>query len=240
MAGRYGRSRRSVVLSPMRRVGVVSCSAVLSFGIVNAISTTPSGVGPTAGTAQDVVRGDDEASRSDRAVRWFAGAVVRVDPGPASSPSPEPTKTPDPNVKPEATQRLPEPSGSGKRVVFDITAQQVWLVEKGNEVARTYMVSGSRFDQLPTGTYEVYSVSRHTISWHGTETMEYMVRFHQGERAAIGFHDLPVDTVTGDEVQTLAELGTPLSDGCIRQEEVDAKALWGFAPVGTTVVVVRT
>ncbi|MGH3500547.1 MAG: L,D-transpeptidase, partial [Nocardioidaceae bacterium] len=34
-------------------------------------------------------------------------------------------------------------------------------------------------------------------------------------------------------------LGTPQSDGCIRQWIKDAKALWGFAPVGTTVVVRR-
>jgi lipoprotein-anchoring transpeptidase ErfK/SrfK len=41
-------------------------------------------------------------------------------------------------------------------------------------------------------------------------------------------------------VQALRQLGTPLSDGCIRQAEDDAKALWKFTEVGTTVVVVRT
>jgi lipoprotein-anchoring transpeptidase ErfK/SrfK len=70
--------------------------------------------------------------------------------------------------------------------------------------------------------------------------MEYMVRFHRGTNSNIGFHDIPVKEATGEEVQTLSELGTPLSDGCIRQDEDDAKALYKFAPVGTTVVVVRT
>jgi lipoprotein-anchoring transpeptidase ErfK/SrfK len=70
--------------------------------------------------------------------------------------------------------------------------------------------------------------------------MEYMVRFHRGKNSNIGFHDIPVKTSTGDEVQTLSELGTPLSDGCIRQDVEDAKALYEFAPVGTAVVVVRT
>jgi lipoprotein-anchoring transpeptidase ErfK/SrfK len=41
----------------------------------------------------------------------------------------------------------------------------------------------------------------------------------------------------GEKVQTLDELGTPQSHGCIRQRRVDATALWDFAPVGTTVVV---
>jgi len=38
-------------------------------------------------------------------------------------------------------------------------------------------------------------------------------------------------------VQTRAQLGTPLSHGCIRQAEPDAKAMWRFARLGTKVVV---
>jgi lipoprotein-anchoring transpeptidase ErfK/SrfK len=70
--------------------------------------------------------------------------------------------------------------------------------------------------------------------------MEYMIRFHRGKNSNIGFHDIPVKTSTGEEVQTLSDLGSPLSDGCIRQDVADAKALYEFAPVGTAVVVVRT
>jgi lipoprotein-anchoring transpeptidase ErfK/SrfK len=61
------------------------------------------------------------------------------------------------------------------------------------------------------------------------------VRFAHGENAAIGFHDIPVDE--GEPVQGLDDLGTPLSHGCVRQARPDAKALWRFAPVGSTVVV---
>jgi lipoprotein-anchoring transpeptidase ErfK/SrfK len=39
-------------------------------------------------------------------------------------------------------------------------------------------------------------------------------------------------------VQTAAELGTPTSHGCIRQRRADARAMWDFASLGTTVVVV--
>src|SRR5690606_28987523 len=130
----------------------------------------------------------------------------------------EATFEPAPHVKPQPRHPLPADSGSGKRVVFDITAQQVWLVDDDDEVVRTYPVSGSRYDQLEPGTYEVYSTSRHTTSWKGGETMEYMVRFTEGENAAIGFHDIPLDESTGEPVQALSELGTPLSDGCIRQD----------------------
>jgi lipoprotein-anchoring transpeptidase ErfK/SrfK len=66
--------------------------------------------------------------------------------------------------------------------------------------------------------------------------MRYFVRFAHGDNAAIGFHDIPVDE--GQRVQTVAELGTPQSHGCIRQRRADAVELWEFAPLGTTVVVV--
>jgi lipoprotein-anchoring transpeptidase ErfK/SrfK len=146
----------------------------------------------------------------------------------------------DPDAKPEASAELPADSGDGHRIVFDITGQQVWLVEEDGSVARTYMVSGSRYDQLPEGTYEVFSKSEEAVSWTLEETMQYMVRFHRGENSNIGFHDIPVYKDTGEAAQTLSELGTALSDGCIRQDHEDAKALWDFAPVGTKVVVVRT
>ena len=66
--------------------------------------------------------------------------------------------------------------------------------------------------------------------------MNFFVRFTQGDSgAAIGFHDIPVDA--GLPVQTIAQLGTPLSHGCVRQKREDAVALWKFAPIGTAVVV---
>jgi len=134
---------------------------------------------------------------------------------------------------------LPADSGSGRRVVFDMSAQRVWLVDASggeDEVQRTYLVSGSVTDNLHPGSYEVYSKSMHAIGVDDSGTMQYMVRFTHGENAAIGFHDIPV--LDGHLVQTRAQLGQPQSHGCIRQWRPDAKALWSFAPVGTRVVVV--
>lgn len=134
-----------------------------------------------------------------------------------------------------ASTALPEKSGQGRRVVFSITDQRVWLVSGNEKVRRSYLVSGSVTDNLQPGTYEVYSRSLHAIGVDDSGTMRYMVRFAHGEHAAIGFHDIPVDD--GHRLQTVAELGTPQSHGCIRQRRVDARALWDFAPVGTQVVV---
>jgi lipoprotein-anchoring transpeptidase ErfK/SrfK len=143
-----------------------------------------------------------------------------------------------PEGHPSSSAELPAESGRGRRVVYDVSAQRVWLVRDGGHVVRTYLVSGAEDPRkLPPGTYEVYSKSRHAISYDYEETMQYMVRFAHGERAAIGFHDIP-RWPDGDLVQTRQQLGTPRSAGCIRQWRPDAKALWAFARVGTTVVVV--
>jgi hypothetical protein len=88
---------------------------------------------------------------------------------------------------------------------------------------------------LQPGTYSVYSRSHDAVGVDDSGTMKFMVRFAHGANAAIGFHDIPINH--GEPVQTLDELGTPQSHGCIRQARPDAKVLWHFAPLGTTVVV---
>ena len=131
---------------------------------------------------------------------------------------------------------LPARSGTGRRIVYSEGQQRVWLVEKRGRVVRTYLVSGSLYDNLDPGTYAVYSRSEQAWGIDDSGTMKYFVRFTQGENAAIGFHDIPVDD--GAKVQTVDQLGTPQSHGCIRQRTADAKALWRFAPLGTKVVVI--
>lgn len=138
-------------------------------------------------------------------------------------------------VDPREDTTLPAGTGRGKRVVFSQSRQRVWLVEGRKKVVRTYLVSGSLEDNLDPGTYAVYSRSEQAYGIDDSGTMKYFVRFTQGERAAIGFHDIPVDD--GKKVQSVADLGTPQSHGCIRQKRADAIALWDFAPLGTTVVV---
>ena len=185
---------------------------------------------PDRGAPDDrVVAVAPERPTSTRAE--LAPATAATPAAPASEPA---VQAPAPAQPPP----VPADSGSGRRVVFDQSDQRVWLVDEAEAVARTYLVSGSSYDQLQPGSYAVYSRSQTATSWKSTETMRWMVRFTRGERAAIGFHDIPVATVTGLPVQTEAELGQRLSDGCVRQAPADAEALWAFAPVGTPVVVV--
>jgi lipoprotein-anchoring transpeptidase ErfK/SrfK len=132
---------------------------------------------------------------------------------------------------------LPTGSGTGRRAVYDISDQRVWIVGSDGKVQRTYPVSGSLEDNLKTGTYAVYSRSRWAVGVDDSGVMQYFVRFAHGtdEGAAIGFHSIP--TKNGKPLQTAKQLGTPQSHGCIRQKTDDAIAMWDFAQDGTKVVV---
>ena len=134
-------------------------------------------------------------------------------------------------------QELPGGSGDGRRVVYSVGQQRVWWVEADNTVVNTYLVSG-KAGTPANGIYQVFSKSRYTTSLNGSARMEFMIRFTYGPTAAIGFHSIPVDR-SGRPLQSDASLGRPLSAGCIRQRYADAQGLWNWAPVGTTVVVVK-
>jgi hypothetical protein len=176
--------------------------------------------------------GDPEAPVADAEtpVSTAPSSTPAANSAPASSPSVSTPPAPDPKA-------LPAGSGTGKRIVFDQSAQRIWLVGGDDEVQRTYLGSGSVVDNLHPGTYAVYSKSRWAVGVDDSGVMQYFVRFTKGpEGGAIGFHTIP--TKNGVALQKQSQLGTPQSHGCIRQRTKDAIALWDFAPIGTKVVVV--
>jgi len=232
-----------------RALAVCSAGAVAAVAVGGAVGLWPVGAPATAEVKTG--RGVAETSRAvpaqrpllepvlslvSVASREVAGLVEQGAGEQSSTAGPRSAGGADARENDQREPAPPRRSGQGRRVVFDMGDQRVWLVRDNGTVARTYLVSGSRHDNLSPGRYEVYSTSRHATSYTYAETMEYMVRFTRGENAAIGFHDIPVDP-QGEAVQTAAQLGRPLSSGCIRQHPRDAKALWRFAPVGTRVVV---
>lgn len=132
---------------------------------------------------------------------------------------------------------LPPDSGSGRRVVYADSAQRVWIVEATGIVRDSYLVSGRRGVPNP-GTYQIYSKSTKAWAGHDGITMNHMVRFARGRSLAIGFHSIPRYS-SGRPMQTLDQLGTYRSAGCVRQADHQAAALFAWARIGDTVVVVR-
>lgn len=177
---------------------------------------------------------------------------------PTLPPPPTTTTTTIPYVDPTI---LPANSGTGRRAVYSKSAQRVWLVEEDGTVTRTHRVSGRLTWNQPTPNnpdnvvepqftfygpgnvpayYRVASRSSSTCNLKKPNLCwQYMVRFTKGgdDGDNIGFHQIPVDTRTGRPVQTLAQLGQPLSGGCIRQAPEDAEFVWDWAWIHTKVVV---
>lgn len=199
-------------------VGVTAVAVLAGFGLFPSSATSPPPRDPpaTAEPAPPEVLGTEAAME--------IGADIRG------------ASTPGERRRIRAEDLLPEDSGSGRRVVYSEEQQRVWLLDEKGRVRHTYPVSGSVYDNLDPGSYQVYSRSMNAIGIDDSGTMKYFVRFTQGDSgAAIGFHDIPVKD--GERVQGFDELGTATSHGCIRQKRSDAKVMWRFADIGTPVVV---
>ena len=214
---------------------MLTLAGVVGLGPGAALGQTP----PTGHSATTPQPGSGGQS-GDMAPTGNGGSTLRGSSGDGwltidDSPAADPTKpTRDRTTRSAA---LPADSGSGKRVVYAIDAQRVWLVGASGNIQRTYLVSGGKDAALlKSGTYQVTSMSRHAVAYNHKSTMNYMVRFASGRHAPIGFHDVPARD-DGSLVQSRSQLGTPLSSGCIRQWISDARAMWEFVRVDTTVVV---
>lgn len=131
---------------------------------------------------------------------------------------------------------LPYPAvGSGRRVIYANGEARVWFVEDTGELAKTHQVSGRRGVPTP-GRYNVYSKSRYAWAPHDNVTMEYMVRFAR-EEWPYGFHSIPIHE-DKSPFQTKEQLGTLRSGGCVRQDFDDAEWTFGWADVGTRVIMI--
>jgi lipoprotein-anchoring transpeptidase ErfK/SrfK len=165
---------------------------------------------------------------------------AQVLPPPQEPPREEPPpQQPPPEEKPPPPSypALPANSGTGRRIVYSVPQQRVWIVEADEKVVGSWLVSGKK-TYPRAGTYKVFSRSRHAIGKGGKVRMEFMLRFAPGKYAG-GFHSIPVNRKTGRPVQSESELGQPRSLGCVRQRYADAEHLWNWAPNGTKVVVTR-
>lgn len=206
-------------MSPRRSILAIG---VVALGIAGGIGAWWS----TSGDTQDAVAEATE-STDER----------QVNPPSTTAPSTTTSTTtlPPTTLPPLMAHPLPHGSGEGRRVVFSISAQRMWWVGPDGLPVRTASVSG-RAETPAVGSYQVFSRSEQATGLDGSR-MQLFVRFTRGENGwAIGFHDIP--TMGGVPVQTIEQLGTPLSHGCIRQAPEDALFTWSFLQLGDTVVVI--
>lgn len=142
------------------------------------------------------------------------------------------TKLPPPPVNPFPAP--PANSGEGRRVVYCNSCQRVWLIEDNGWVLASYTVSGRR-NYPRSGTYKV--IRRINPGWSKTLRLPYFVGFTYGNTTDVGFHGIPLEP-DGSPIQSDAQLGRPLSHGCVRQSQGSARLMWDWASMGTKVVVI--
>ncbi|MFD9884922.1 hypothetical protein ACFWZT_26040 [Streptomyces alboflavus] len=125
--------------------------------------------------------------------------------------------------------KLPAGSGAGKRVVYSLEGDRVWLVGESGKVKRTYKVTPSTVDPVP-GSYAVSSRTGQVIGSDGVQ-IEHVVRFTSVDGIAIGFSAaLNGSTQKPDPAK---------KTGGIRSSREDGNVMWDFALWKTKVVVVR-
>lgn len=226
LKARYGRMAVTGLAATVTGIALLAGAGVIPVSEGDASATGRAGSPSTEaalGLAAPRAKADPESTAADAAGQEAAGQGADEKPAQDGA-----TRSEAPAV--------PAGAGSGRRVVFSEEQQRVWLVGSKGRVRASYLVSGSVIDNLHPGTYEVYSRSRWAVGIDDSGVMEYFVRFTRGQRAAIGFHSIP--TKDGVALQSVDQLGTPQSHGCIRQRRADAVRMWDFAPLGTPVVVV--
>lgn len=137
-------------------------------------------------------------------------------------------------------------AGTGKRIIYSNSGQQVWLINEDETLHDTYLVTGQR-GIPPPGRYPVFSKSVKAYAPYGGITMKHMVRFVRPysiikprdgriNQWSYGFHSIP-RYPDGRPLHTV--LGQFGSGGCVRQADAKAKALYEWTPIGTPVYVLR-
>jgi len=105
---------------------------------------------------------------------------------------------------------------------------------------RSYFVSGHNSLPRPS-RYRVYSKSPTAFSSNNKDVQwTYMVRFARSSSGnPIGFHQIPVRCRNGacTPLQAGGQVGTAMSAGSVRQRPHEARWLYGWAEIGTLVVV---
>ncbi len=157
-------------------------------------------------------------------------ASAHVPPGLGTSPtaaaSAAARKAPRDRAHPTA---LPGNSGAGRRVVYSLDDDRVWLVGMAGNVERTFRVTAGRVDP-PPGRYSVTSRSGAVTGTDGTP-VEHVVRFASVDGVVIGFSAAVKATAPAPDAM--------VRTGGIRQTRADGDAMWDFATIGQRVVVIR-
>ncbi|MET8216691.1 hypothetical protein [Streptomyces hirsutus] len=151
-----------------------------------------------------------------------------------SRPSTPATADAKPSAEPKEKEKgadasaVPAGSGTGRRIVYSLDTQQVWLVDASDALRRSFEVWPGTVDPDP-GTYTIGTRSEATTGSDGVD-IEHIMYFTAKSGVSIAFSN----AVDGSSPPPAEGRQT----GGIRVAKDDGEALWTFGTTGTTVRVV--
>ncbi|MFJ4620095.1 hypothetical protein [Streptomyces sp. NPDC088812] len=154
--------------------------------------------------------------------------AASVEPSASASASAGTKPAPAPSASPTA-QSVPDASGTGRRVVYSLEQQRVWLVDADDQARRTFTVWPGTVNPAP-GSYTVSVRKGATTGSDGVE-IEHIIYFSVQSGVNIAFSN----AVDGSSPPPAAGTRT----GGIRMAKADGAALWAFGATGTIVRVVE-
>ncbi|MFI7501351.1 L,D-transpeptidase [Streptomyces sp. NPDC049687] len=175
--------------------------------------------GAIAAVAVLSVRAEQGPHPTASATRPSASASA----GTTASASPKP-----PDSAPK--NQVPDASGTGRRVVYDLSDRRVWLVDADDTARRTFTVWPGTVDPVP-GSYTV-SVRKDATTGSDGVKIEHIIYFSVVSGVNIAFSN----AVDGSSPPPAA---AGAQTGGIRMAEADGAALWAFGDLGTKVRVVE-
>ncbi|MEU3553501.1 hypothetical protein [Streptomyces fragilis] len=127
-----------------------------------------------------------------------------------------------------AATSVPPESGTGRRLVYGLEADRVWLVDAGDKALRSFTVWPGTLDPEP-GEYQAGTRTAATTGSDGV-AIEHVVyfAFSGGVNFAFSHAEDGASPAPADGKQTAG----------VRMKVEDGTALWEFASTGTPVVVV--
>jgi hypothetical protein len=159
--------------------------------------------------------------------------AVQADQGPqpaATSAKPSVSASAEPTPSASVPARVPDGSGTGRRIVYSLGEKRVWLVDASEATRRTFAVWPGTVSPDP-GTYTVSSRTEATTGSDGVR-IEHIMYFAAKSGVSVAFSNA-IDGASPPPADSGAKTGG------VRMRKADGTALWAFGTVGTTVTVVN-
>jgi lipoprotein-anchoring transpeptidase ErfK/SrfK len=137
---------------------------------------------------------------------------------------------PDSTDGEDAEESAPAVGTPGVYAIVRLGDQHAQLYDENDNLLHDFPISSGADGLTPVGEFVVQSRDEQAWAPGGETTMAWMTRFNGG----IGFHGIPVKN--GEALDT--PLGErPVSHGCVRMEDADAKTVYETLPDGAAVIV---